>query len=490
MWLLASSTAASASRNRARATVLSDCVTSTARRFSAASIPMSAACTLLFISSTSNIEAACLSASRRSEAYSFWSWSFATRRRAKSLSMVVNSSCLPPASRVAKSALACATRASAASRSACRPVSLRMANGAPWLTVCPSCTGTLLTSPACSTRTACHSIGSTLPLVGSVLTSVSRMTLAKGTCGASLFRWEAHQPTAASGIANSHSSFFTTTILTLRDYPSSCGQAPSLRRALRPPPGLTSWPVEAAMVRIALSARNQLRSQIADVKLGTVMAHIVVQVGENEVESVIARRSAEEMNLKTGDSVTVVIKSTEVMIQKYRCTGSVRSPDPKRTHLPNPPCGALLTRRHQLKRAVLVPQRLPVSHRHQVHRSVPEPRVQFRPGEYRPVAFLGLHKYAVRRRGRVAPHAIRAGYYLHLAGWHSEIGHRNGGARSADAVDNHRPLNFNEGGTRNGQDDIPGFELLVGSNVNRLHNRGEPRAFNVQFVRLPRFGWK
>ena len=65
-----------------------------------------------------------------------------------------------------------------------------------------------------------------------------------------------------------------------------------------------------------LSARNQLRGQIKDVKLGNVMAHIVVQVGENEVESVITRRSAEELDLKAGDNVTVVIKSTEVMIQK------------------------------------------------------------------------------------------------------------------------------------------------------------------------------
>jgi molybdopterin-binding protein len=66
---------------------------------------------------------------------------------------------------------------------------------------------------------------------------------------------------------------------------------------------------------MALSARNQLRGQIKEVKLGNVMAHIVVQVGENEVESVITRRS-EEMDLKVGDSVAVVIKSTEVMIQK------------------------------------------------------------------------------------------------------------------------------------------------------------------------------
>jgi molybdopterin-binding protein len=67
---------------------------------------------------------------------------------------------------------------------------------------------------------------------------------------------------------------------------------------------------------MALSARNQLRGQVKDVKLGSVMAHIVVQVGDHEIESVITRRSAEEMNLKSCDDVTVVNKSTEVMIQK------------------------------------------------------------------------------------------------------------------------------------------------------------------------------
>lgn len=67
---------------------------------------------------------------------------------------------------------------------------------------------------------------------------------------------------------------------------------------------------------MALSARNQIRGQVKDVTLGDVMAHIVVRVGENDIESVITRRSAEEMNLKTGDDVAVIIKSTEVMIQK------------------------------------------------------------------------------------------------------------------------------------------------------------------------------
>jgi len=46
------------------------------------------------------------------------------------------------------------------------------------------------------------------------------------------------------------------------------------------------------------------------------MAHVVVRVGENVIESVITRRSAEELALKQGDTVTAIIKATEVMIQK------------------------------------------------------------------------------------------------------------------------------------------------------------------------------
>jgi len=67
---------------------------------------------------------------------------------------------------------------------------------------------------------------------------------------------------------------------------------------------------------MALSARNQLAGKVTEVHLGEVMAHVVVRVGKNLVESVITRRSAEELRLKKGDSVTVVIKSTEVMLQK------------------------------------------------------------------------------------------------------------------------------------------------------------------------------
>ena len=65
-----------------------------------------------------------------------------------------------------------------------------------------------------------------------------------------------------------------------------------------------------------LSARNQLAGTIKDIQIGDIMAHVVVKVGKNLIESVITRSSAQELGLKKGDSVKVVVKSTEVMIQK------------------------------------------------------------------------------------------------------------------------------------------------------------------------------
>lgn len=65
-----------------------------------------------------------------------------------------------------------------------------------------------------------------------------------------------------------------------------------------------------------LSARNHLKGEVTEVLLGTVTALITIKVGDSIVESVITRRSAEELTLKNGDKVTAVIKATEVMIQK------------------------------------------------------------------------------------------------------------------------------------------------------------------------------
>jgi molybdopterin-binding protein len=65
-----------------------------------------------------------------------------------------------------------------------------------------------------------------------------------------------------------------------------------------------------------LSARNHLQGTVEEIQHGDVLSHVTIRVGDSVIESVITRRSAEEMSLKKGDAVTAVVKATEVMIAK------------------------------------------------------------------------------------------------------------------------------------------------------------------------------
>jgi molybdopterin-binding protein len=65
-----------------------------------------------------------------------------------------------------------------------------------------------------------------------------------------------------------------------------------------------------------LSARNQIKGTVKDVKLGNVMAEVSVDIGGNEIVATITLASVERLGLKPGDQVTAVIKSTEVIIGK------------------------------------------------------------------------------------------------------------------------------------------------------------------------------
>ena len=67
---------------------------------------------------------------------------------------------------------------------------------------------------------------------------------------------------------------------------------------------------------MALSARNQIKGKITNITMGDIMAHVVVKIGKFTIESVITRQSADDLKLKKGDAVEVVIKSTEVMLRK------------------------------------------------------------------------------------------------------------------------------------------------------------------------------
>ncbi|MBA2391303.1 MAG: TOBE domain-containing protein [Ktedonobacteraceae bacterium] len=63
------------------------------------------------------------------------------------------------------------------------------------------------------------------------------------------------------------------------------------------------------------SARNQLRAKVKSVKLGSVMAEVIVGFADGqEIVSAITRTSAENLALKEGDDIVVIIKSTDVML--------------------------------------------------------------------------------------------------------------------------------------------------------------------------------
>ena len=65
-----------------------------------------------------------------------------------------------------------------------------------------------------------------------------------------------------------------------------------------------------------LSARNQLRGRVTSVKSGSVMAEVEVQIEPGQMVAAITDTSRDLLDLREGDEVTVVIKSTEVLIAK------------------------------------------------------------------------------------------------------------------------------------------------------------------------------
>ena len=66
-----------------------------------------------------------------------------------------------------------------------------------------------------------------------------------------------------------------------------------------------------------ISARNMLEGKIENVELGAVMASIKIKVeSPGLITALITKESAEKLDLKDGDTVTAIIKSTEIMVGK------------------------------------------------------------------------------------------------------------------------------------------------------------------------------
>lgn len=66
-----------------------------------------------------------------------------------------------------------------------------------------------------------------------------------------------------------------------------------------------------------LSARNVLKGKVVDVKKGAVAAQVKVDVGGgNVLTSMITVDAVDDLGLAVGQEVSVVVKSTEVMLAR------------------------------------------------------------------------------------------------------------------------------------------------------------------------------
>jgi molybdate transport system regulatory protein len=68
--------------------------------------------------------------------------------------------------------------------------------------------------------------------------------------------------------------------------------------------------------QLELSTRNQLSGRVAGVVNGAVMAEVVVEVAGMDFVAAITRHSSERLALQSGDTVSVLIKATEVTVAK------------------------------------------------------------------------------------------------------------------------------------------------------------------------------
>jgi molybdopterin-binding protein len=68
---------------------------------------------------------------------------------------------------------------------------------------------------------------------------------------------------------------------------------------------------------LKISARNTLKGKVLSVEKGIITAKVKVEITvPATITSVITKESVEELDIKEGDEVTVIVKSTEVIIGK------------------------------------------------------------------------------------------------------------------------------------------------------------------------------
>ncbi|MHB8527088.1 MAG: TOBE domain-containing protein [Candidatus Acidiferrales bacterium] len=63
-----------------------------------------------------------------------------------------------------------------------------------------------------------------------------------------------------------------------------------------------------------ISGRNQLTGRVMEIKIDGLMAQVSLSIGGQRITSIITADAVREMRLKVGDTISALIKSTEVML--------------------------------------------------------------------------------------------------------------------------------------------------------------------------------
>jgi molybdopterin-binding protein len=64
-----------------------------------------------------------------------------------------------------------------------------------------------------------------------------------------------------------------------------------------------------------ISARNQIKGTVVEVKKGATTSHVRIDIGNGQImTSSITNESVDDLGIKANGQVTVVVKSSDVMI--------------------------------------------------------------------------------------------------------------------------------------------------------------------------------
>jgi len=64
-----------------------------------------------------------------------------------------------------------------------------------------------------------------------------------------------------------------------------------------------------------ISARNQIKGNVVEVKKGATTSHVRVDIGGGQIlTSSITNEAVDELGIKAGSAVTVIVKASDMMI--------------------------------------------------------------------------------------------------------------------------------------------------------------------------------